>query len=60
MIKSNVTRNEMKTAHKINKEGKKKKKKKVNLKAHIHKQQIGPIKKKSKFNSHKGEKVINK
>ena len=27
MIKSNVTRNEMKTAHKINKEGGKKKKK---------------------------------
>ena len=26
MIKSNVTRNEMKTAHKINKEGEKKKK----------------------------------
>ena len=36
-IKPNPTRNEMKTAHKINKEAKKK----INLKAHTHKQQIG-------------------
>ena len=48
----------MKSAHKINKEGQKKKK--VNLKARTHKQQIGPVKKKSKINGHKGEKVINK
>ena len=36
-IKPNPTRNEMKTARKINKEAKKK----INLKAHTHKQQIG-------------------
>ena len=49
----------MKTAHKIKKEGKEKKKK-INLKAHIHTNR--PIKNKKEINSHKtktskGEKV---
>ena len=57
LFKPNPTHNEMKTAHKINKEEKKKKK---SLKAHTHKQQIGQEKNKNNINSHKGEKVKNK
>ena len=53
-IKPNPTRNEMKTAHKINKEAKKK----INLKAHTQTTNR-PIKNKNKINSHKGEKVKN-
>ena len=41
--------------------GKKKEKKKINLKAHTHTQRTNrPIKNKNKPNSHKGEKVNNK
>ena len=54
-IKPNPTRNEMKTAHKINKEGKKKEQ----LKSTHTQTTNRPIKNKNKINSHKGEKVKN-
>ena len=55
-IKPNPTRNEMKTAHKINKEGKKKK---DQLKSTHTQTTNRPIKNKNKINSHKGGKVKN-
>ena len=48
----------MKTAHKINKEGKKKKKK-DQLKSTHTQTTNRPIKNKNKINSHKGEKIKN-
>ena len=50
----------MKTAHKINKEGQKKKKIKDQIKSTHTQTTIRPIKNKTKIDSHKGEKVKNK